>query len=404
MGLFLSREGLGVGLFLLLVIVPCLAFSQKKELSQARTYIKSGKDFDKAERLMTDLLKKDSVSRSNKKVYEIWFESVQKQYEAANERLYLKQKQDTAAFFELTQRMFTVAETLDSLDKQPDKKGRTSLEYRDRHAKLLDGYRSNLYNGGNFFVKKGDYKKAYSFFEDYLGCAQHPLYASLRYDSTDTRLPEAAYWATYCGYKQHDPVLTLRYKSLALNDSAKASFTLMYISEARWWMKDNELYQQRLEEGFRRFPQFHYFFPRLIDFYNKTGHPEKAMLAADSALAVNDSNKLFLLVKGTMSLRMERWADCIKYSERLIQLNDTLPEPYFNAGTAYLNLAEKLDARKEKKLRKAAFVNAQQFMEKYRLLAPNEKEKWAPALYRIYLNLNLGRQFDEIDHLLHNYN
>ena len=125
------------------------------------------------------------------------------------------------------------------------------------------------------------------------------------------------------------------------------------------------------------------------------------MITADSALAVNDSSELVLLVKGTMSLRLERWADCIKYSERLIQLNDTLAEPCFNAGTAYLNLAEKLDAHKEKKLRKAAFVNAQQFMERYRQLAPGEKEKWAPALYRIYLNLNLGRQFDEIDRLLH---
>ena len=39
-------------------------------------------------------------------------------------------------------------------------------------------------------------------------------------------------------------------------------------------------------------------------------------------------------------------------------------------------------------------------METYRLLAPEKKEKWGPALYRIYFNLNLGKQFDEIDRLL----
>jgi hypothetical protein len=39
-------------------------------------------------------------------------------------------------------------------------------------------------------------------------------------------------------------------------------------------------------------------------------------------------------------------------------------------------------------------------MEHYRQLAPNEMNKWGPALYRIYLNLNMGRQFDEIDRLL----
>ena len=39
-------------------------------------------------------------------------------------------------------------------------------------------------------------------------------------------------------------------------------------------------------------------------------------------------------------------------------------------------------------------------MEAYRKLAPADKERWAPALYRIYLHLNMGKQFDEIDRLL----
>lgn len=36
-------------------------------------------------------------------------------------------------------------------------------------------------------------------------------------------------------------------------------------------------------------------------------------------------------------------------------------------------------------------------MERYRKLAPNEKDKWVPILYTIYLNLNMGKEFDEID-------
>ena len=39
-------------------------------------------------------------------------------------------------------------------------------------------------------------------------------------------------------------------------------------------------------------------------------------------------------------------------------------------------------------------------MEKYRTIAPDDKDKWAPALYRIYLNLNMGRKFEEIDKML----
>jgi hypothetical protein len=389
-----------VALLLLAMITPCLTWAQKKELSQARTYIKSGKDFDKAERLMTDLLKKDSASRDNKKVYLMWLEAVQKQYAQANERLYLKQKQDTAAFFDLTRRMFIIAETLDSLDMRPDKKGRVNLEYRQKHAELLSGYRVNLYNGGSFFVRKANYNQAFTYYEDYINSSKQPLFSAYHYEESDSRLPEASYWAVYSGYIMKDPVLTLRYRKLALRDSSKAAFTLMYIAEARRWMKDSELYLATLEEGFRRYPTFHYFFPRLMDEYSRIGQMEKALATADSALSVNDSNKLFLFAKSTVLLRMERWADCITYSERLIQLCDTLPEPYFNAGTAYLNLAEKLEEKKDKKLRRQAFQRSQAYMERYRQLAPEEKGKWAPALYRIYLNLNLGKQFDEIDRLL----
>ena len=60
----------------LFALTVSTAFAQKKELSQARTYIKSGKDYDKAEKLMTDLIAKDSVSRQNKKIYATWYESV----------------------------------------------------------------------------------------------------------------------------------------------------------------------------------------------------------------------------------------------------------------------------------------------------------------------------------------
>ena len=44
-------------------------------------------------------------------------------------------------------------------------------------------------------------------------------------------------------------------------------------------------------------------------------------------------------------------------------------------------------------------INAE-YMERYRQLAPRQQDKWAPALYKIYLNLNMGKQFDEIDKLL----
>ena len=384
-------------LFSFLFILPVQA--QKKEMSQARTYLKSGKDYDKAEKLMTDLLK-DSANRDNKRIYLLWYEAVRGQYDQANMKLYLKQKQDTAAFFDLNQRMFTILEALDSVDMRPDKKGRVAPEYRQKHAELLNGYRPNLFAAGSYHLRKAAYQQAFNYFESYIDCDRQPLFADYHFDSTDVRMPEAAYWATFAAYKQHDPVLTLRHRKLALRDSAKAQYTLQYMAEARHWLNDEELYVKTLEEGFRKFPMSTYYFPRLLDSYTRQGRLDKALAVADTALTVCDSCEIFLFAKSTTLLRMEKYGESVKMSNRLIALNDSLPEPHFNAGTAYLNIALKLDPRKDKKQLRQLYQKARTEMERYRQLMPDEKQKWGPALYRIYLNLNMGKQFDEIDRLL----
>ena len=372
--------------------------AQKKELSQARSYIKSGK-YDDADKLMTGLLQ-DSVNRYNMKVYLTLYDAVRGKFNQGNEKFYLKQQQDTAAFFGHVIRMFTILETIDTLDLRPDKKGKVNPQYRNRHASQMDVCRPNLFNGGTYHVSKGNWKEAFRFFETYIDCGRQPLFSNFLYDSLDTRMPEAGYWATYCGFKLHDPVMTLRHRKLALRDSARACFTLQYMAEARQWLNDQEQYLTTLQEGFRRYPQFPYFFPRLMDEYTKRGDYEKALGIADSALAVNDSSELFLFAKSTTLLRLDRYEESIQYSERLLKLNPQLSEPYFNAGMAYVNMASRLDERRDISKIKELYQKARPYMEEYRKLMPSEKEKWAPVLYRVYLNLNMGKQFDEIDRLL----
>ena len=79
-------------------------------------------------------------------------------------------------------------------------------------------------------------------------------------------------------------------------------------------------------------------------------------------------------------------------------------EPYFNIATCYLNQALTLEQlnepRKYRQQLVKLYTEARPHMEKYRELAPRDIERWGPALYRIYLNLNKGKQFEEIDRLM----
>ena len=390
-------------LLTVLAATVTLGMAQKKELGQARSYIKSGKDLDKAERLMTDLLK-DAANRENKRIYETWFDAVHAQYAAANEKLYLKQQYDTAAFFGLTRRMYAIAETLDSLDMRPDEKGRVKPDFRKSHAEMLDLLRPNLYNGGTYHVVKNHHTVAYDFFDTYLDACRQPLFSAYDYAKSDTRLPQAAYWATFCGYKLQDAERTLRYCELALKDVSKAQYTMQYMCEAYQLLHRDADYVDLLHQGFERFPLNPYFFPRLADHYTAVNRPDSVLVIADEGLKANATHTLFLLAKSLALLELDRYDACIEVSQQLININGQLPEPYFNIATVYLNQALELEKRNNPRQYRQQlqdlYASARPYMEDYRRLQPDDQQRWAPALYRIYLNLNMGRQFEEIDRLM----
>lgn len=390
-------------LVILLSLSVCLAWSQKKELSQARTYIKSGKDFDKAEKLMVDLLK-NPENRTNPKIYLTLYESVLMQYQAANEKLYLKQKYDTAAFFNLTRRMYQITESFDSLDAQPNKKGKIDPSYRKSHAETMNLMRPNLYFGGTFNLRRNNYAQAYDFFETYIEADHQPLFTGYDYLKRDTLMPTAAYWATLCGHRMQDVDRTLKYHKLALEDPSKAVYVRQYVCEAYQWQQNDSAYHAALEDGFVNHPDYPYFFPRLADYYNARGDYESTLKLASNALVHQPNNPLFLLAKSLALLNLERYDDCITVSKTLIQQCDTLPEAYYNIATCYLNQALTLEQKNEPRVYreqiKLFYTKALPYMESYRKLAQEDKQRWAPALYRIYLNLNMGKQFEEIDRLM----
>jgi len=391
------------------ILIVCSLFvtlsvaAQKKELNQAETYLKSGKDFDKAEKLMTDLLKTET-NRENKKIYLMWYRAVEAQYEAANEKLYLQQKYDTTQFFTLVRRMYQVAESLDSLDARPNKKGKIHPDYRRRHAERLNLLRFNLFNGGAFQLRKQQYDDAYSFFDTYIATGRQPLFQGYNYDATDPRMPQAAYWATQCAYKLQRPDSVLRHANLALRDTSRHEHILQYVCEAYLWQQNDSALVATLRQGVSEFPEHPYFFPRLADWYSSHAMPDSVLVMADRCLKTHPDNQLFLLAKSVAQLDLNQDNSCIVTSKRLIALNDTLPQPHYNIAMVYLNKALELEEHNEPRKNHARLQElyrlAKPYMETYRKLAPDDGHRWAPALYRIYLNLNMGRQFDEIDRLL----
>lgn len=388
----------------LMLMSPVAASAQKKEIQTAKDQVKAGKNLDQAAASMKKLLA-DSANRTNKKIWTIYFDAVRKQYEQGNEKLYLKQKYDTAQLFNYTRQLFEVAFQYDSVETAPDKKGRRDFEFRKGHSDYLAHIRSNLYNGGIWFLNKKKYPDAYKFFDCYIECASQPMFKQYNYGVKDNHLPTAAYYAVYSGYKMKDPKATLHHSYEALKDTVHYNYMLQYLAETYMLEKDTARYVASLKEGFKRVPTFPYFFPRLVEYYVVRNQLDSAMTVVNEALTVVPDSDVYLAAKSNLLLEQGKLQECIEVSKKVIEVNQKLGDPYYNAGICYFNLAVEQDknshnSRKVKEQVEANYKKALPYLVKYREMEPKEQGKWAFPLYTIYLNLNMGKEFDEIDKVM----
>lgn len=388
----------------LMLMSPVAASAQKKEIQTAKDQVKAGKNLDQAAASMKKLLA-DSANRTNRKIWTIYFDAVRKQYEQGNEKLYLKQKYDTAQLFNYTRQLFEVAFQYDSVETAPDKKGRRDFEFRKGHSDYLAHIRSNLYNGGIWFLNKKKYPDAYKFFDCYIECASQPMFKQRNYGEKDKHLPTAAYYAVYSGYKMKDLKATLHHSYEALKDTVHYNYMLQYLAETYMLEKDTARYVASLNEGFKRVPTFPYFFPRLVEYYVVRNQLDSAMTVVNEALTVVPDSDVYLAAKSNLLLEQGKLQECIEVSKKVIEVNQKLGDPYYNAGICYFNLAVEQDknshnSRKVKEQVEANYKKALPYLVKYREMEPKEQGKWAFPLYTIYLNLNMGKEFDEIDKVM----
>lgn len=388
----------------LILMSPVAASAQKKEIQTAKDQVKAGKNLDQAAASMKKLLA-DSANRTNRKIWTIYFDAVRKQYEQGNEKLYLKQKYDTAQLFNYTRQLFEVAFQYDSVETAPDKKGRRDFEFRKGHSDYLAHIRSNLYNGGIWFLNKKKYPDAYKFFDCYIECASQPMFKQRNYGEKDKHLPTAAYYAVYSGYKMKDPKATLHHSYEALKDTVHYNYMLQYLAETYMLEKDTARYVASLKEGFKRVPTFPYFFPRLVEYYVVRNQLDSAMTVVNEALIVVPDSDVYLAAKSNLLLEQGKLQECIEVSKKVIEVNQKLGDPYYNAGICYFNLAVEQDknshnSRKVKEQVEENYKKALPYLVKYREMEPKEQGKWAFPLYTIYLNLNMGKEFDEIDKVM----
>lgn len=383
--------------------LPCV-FGQKKEISQAKEFVKRKNNLEKAEQLMRDLLK-DSANQHNEKIWELLSSALLGQYYQANEKLYLKQQIDTATLFLPFQKLYHVYIHVDSMEMIPNKQGNVKPKYRKEHSETIHRYRPNLYNGGIYFFTKEKYAEAYSFFDDYITSANEPLMIAYRYNEQDTLIPRAAYWAVACGYMMKDTQKTLHHTYQALKDTAHFMKMLQYLAETYRLDGDTVRYEATLQEGFQKYPVQPYFFTQLNLLYSLQGNWDKALALAEQAFQFPSNRQSASFAKAQALFHLGKYKQSIAICDTLIREDSTFADAYLCAGISYYNQAIDFDKQmqRSKKIKNQIQENYQQalrYLGTYRRMCPDKKESWLQPLYTIYLNLNMGKEFDEINNIM----
>lgn len=181
--------------------------------------------------------------------------------------------------------------------------------------------------------------------------------------------------------------------------------TYQYMAETYRQKADTTKFVEVLESGFARYPQSKYFFSHLFDHYYKQSKYDVAIALCDDAIEADTSSVVALFAKSTVLLAQQKYDDCVSICDKVIEKNNNFADVYLNAGLAYFNQATYIErtmrhSREKTQKLKVLFKKALPYMQEYRKLAPNEKAQWGVPLYTIYLNLNMGREFEEIDKLM----
>ena len=404
---------------LLLLLVTCLSFTTapaedkteepvkvKVLLKNARSALKNNKDQEQNEKALLEALDREDVNDKQRAEFlYLCSELQQSMNDQQNMKLYLKQEYDTVKFFNTILKMDNYLLRCDSVEQLTGK-----FKWRDKGKNTILKYRSNLLSGGKWLLKRGNVAEAYEHFDTYLRLPDEPMMAAQTALREDSVLSKVAYWATISAYNARQYGHALKYIDRAVagaDGTLRASLT-EYKAICMKQTQDTLGYVRTLKEGAERYGSHDFFYLNLMDYF----------MAVDSADVAVKMSKYMLQTQGERALywygmcqayqRLCDYDQMLRCADNTLSLDSSFVDAHYMKGVAYLNQATAFSKTMSSDIRSAKFRRdrvrlnslyqlAREPLETYRALRPEDKQHWGEPLYTIYLNLNLGKEFSEIE-------
>lgn len=391
-------------LSLLLLLTVLAPLSAQKVLKPVREQLKAGKGAEALK--LVEQLEKDSAAARLPRLYELGKQAQILINNAENEKIYLKQSYDTAKFFSSTIGIYDYILKCEQAEQRAQAEDGEKMKYHRDNAELLHQYYPNVNAGARYYYTKKNYTEAMRFFAAYLDTPALPIWGDDKSTTSQTTYTTNAYLFQRSAYLAKEYAAVPRYKAITLADtSVRRSNTLEYLSLAALAVGDTAAYTAYLETGFKDYHANPFFFSHLADFYANRQDYEKILTLADEQLRYDSLNVIALDAKSLALIDLKRYDEAIAAATTCLRADTAEVDAYYYAGAAYcykaMDMAMPINVKsrayqKAYAEQKAFYEQARHYLERYRQLAPDDKQKWIPLLYRTYFALNLGKQFEEI--------
>ena len=400
-----------VVLSVVMLLVTGFAFAQEKAVKEAKKIAGAvNPDFAQAEQLINGAL----TNPETKDQAETWNVAgfIQKRRsEKEMESAYLRKPYDTLQVYKSALDMCKYYLKCDELAQIPNEKGKIKNKYRKTNAATIKGERGNLINGGIQFFNENKNKEALEYFGMYVSLPSQPMFAEDEELKADTLLPQIAYYASLAAMKMEDYASVLKYAPVAQDDKEVGKYAMEFVSTALKAEGDTAKWIVSLQEGVQKYPEHPFFFGNLIDYYSNSKKFDEAMAFADEMIAKDPSNPFNTYVKGYLYHNMEDYDKALEFYKKTIELSPDYAEAYSNIGLIYCLKAQDYSAKATSDVNdpkyaedmaklKTFYEEAKPYYEKARQLKPDQRELWLNGLYRVYYNLQMGPEYEEIEKLM----
>lgn len=395
-------------LFIILIALgsgqPVLA---QRQLKAIRSQLKS-KNGSEALKLVAEL-EKDSVLRTNPKLYDLGKQAQIIINNSDNEKIYLKQAYDTVRFFNSTYGIIEYILKCEQAEQTQFESDGKQLKYHKENGALLHQHFPNIEAACRYWYSKQKYAEASKFLKMYLTLPHTSIWGKDKYILSSKKYSRNASFYLISSYEQKNYDEMKKYKEVALKDSFMRRRLFYCLALAAQSLKEEKEYKTYLCDGLREFPTDPFFFTNLTDYYTQHGDYASSLLLADTLLTVDSLNLYFLEAKTVALLNLGRNEEAVLSGKKSLQADSSFINSNYYIGAAYCNMAKNIELptninskayKKANAALKEYYMAALPYLEQYRTDAPQETKRWAPLLYRIYLSLNKGKQFEEIDNLL----